>query len=234
MKILITNDDGIQSPGLWALQHAIAPHAETIVAAPSHEQSGRGASISLPGPVETSQLFCYPCEAHSVQGTPADCIRFAFKNLSKPDLVVSGINPGANSGRFLFCSGTVGGAIEAVLRGIPSIAFSCENMHDPQFERFAKYSVPIIRHTSTHPIPPGTLLNVNFPAPKTLETLGLSDVAGIRCTRHARTCGKRASQCEHYWIERGYITVVPIYIGELTNWLYLHKAKTQFESLTLS
>ena len=145
--------------------------------------------------------------------------------------MISGINPGANSGRYLFCSGTVGGVIEAVLRGIPGIAFSCASLQDPQFERFAKHTAPIVQHVQSHPIPQGTLLNVNFPAPETLRKLGLSDVEGIRCTRHAKTCGESGSDCEHYWMERGYITIVPVYIGELTNWLYLHRAKPLFESI---
>ena len=133
MKILLVNDDGIESPGLWELQRSLSMIGETMVVAPASGQSGKGAGVSLPQPVGAKKRSSAPCEAWSVEGTPADCIKFALKKIlpSKPNLIVSGINPGSNAGSFVFASGTVGGVIEGVLHGVPGIALSSASMTDP-------------------------------------------------------------------------------------------------------
>ena len=230
MRILLVNDDGIDAPGLWELQRALQQTAETVVVAPATEQSGKGAGISLPQPVYAKRQEGAPCEAWSVEGTPADCVRFALRKIlpAAPDLIVSGINPGSNAGTFVFVSGTVGGVIEGALHGIPGIAFSSASMTDPQFSRFSRYIAPIVRYaTQTHPIPPGTLLNVTFPHAHTLDTLHNGAVAGVKITRQGKSHAHTTTDDEGdtYWVQQGYITIVPVYVAELTHRTYLERAQ---------
>lgn len=123
MKILLSNDDGYQAPGLRALHDAIADLAEVVVVAPEHNNSAKSNALTLHSPL-------YVTEAHNgfryVNGTPADCVHIALTGLLdfRPDLVVSGINNGANMGDDTIYSGTVGAAMEGYLFGIPAIAFS--------------------------------------------------------------------------------------------------------------
>ncbi len=226
MKILLVNDDGIDSPGLWELQRSLPTTAETIVVAPATEQSGKGAAVTLPRPLTANKRHLSPCEAWSVAGTPADCIHFALKSLlpSPPDLIVSGINPGSNAGTFVFSSGTVGGVIEGVLNGVPGIAFSSASMADPQFSRFSPYVASIIHYaTMTHPLPKGTLLNVTFPHSHTLDTRLDGKIAGLKFTRQGRSFAHTAEEndSDTYWVQHGYITIVPVYVGDLTHSEYL-------------
>ena len=230
MRILLVNDDGIDAPGLWELQRSLPQTAETVVVAPATEQSGKGAGISLPQPVYAKRQEGTPCEAWSVEGTPADCVRFALRKIlpAAPDLIVSGINPGSNAGTFVFVSGTVGGVIEGALHGIPGIAFSSASMTDPQFSRFSRYITPIIRYaTQAHPIPPGTLLNVTFPHAHTLDTHHNGAIAGVKFTRQGTSHAHSANDIEGdtYWVQQGYITIVPVYVAELTHRTYLERAQ---------
>jgi 5'-nucleotidase len=230
MKILLVNDDGIESQGLWELQRSLSTIGETVVVAPASEQSGKGAGVTLPQPIGAKKRTDAPCEAWSVEGTPADCIKFALKRIlpSKPNLIVSGINPGSNAGSFVFASGTVGGVIEGVLHGVPGIAFSSASMTDPQFSRFSPYVASIVRFaTITHPLPEGTLLNVTFPYPHILDTLLQGQIAGIKFTRQGKSFSHLPGEedSDTYWLQQGYITIVPVYVGELTHHGYLEKAR---------
>ena len=230
MKILLVNDDGIDSPGLWELQRALPGRAETIVVAPATEQSGKGAGVSLPQPISARRREGFPCEAWSVEGTPADCVTMAITRIlsSPPDLIVSGINPGSNAGVFVFSSGTVGGVIAGTLHGVPGIAFSAASMSDPQFARFAPHVSTIIEYaTVTHPIPKGTLLNVTFPHPRTLDRIREGQIAGIRFTRQGTAFNNESEHpdCDTYWLTHGYITIVPVYVGDLTHSDYLQRAQ---------
>jgi 5'-nucleotidase len=230
MKILLVNDDGIDAPGLWELQRSIPSTIETVVVAPASEQSGKGASISLPQPVSAKRRDGTPCEAWSVEGTPADCVKYALRKIlpAAPDLIVSGINPGSNAGAFVFASGTVGGVIEGVLHGIPGIAFSSASLTDPQFTRFSPYVAPIIQYaTHVHPIPTGTLLNVTFPHADTLDTHHDGAVAGIKFTRQGKSYihAPNDADGDTYWVQQGYITIVPVYVAELTHRTYLERAQ---------
>ena len=215
MKILLTNDDGIESPGLWELQRCLSHTAETVVVAPASEQSGKGAGVTLPKPSPAKKRPAAPCEAWSVEGTPADCVKIALGTLlsSPPNLIVSGINPGSNAGTFVFTSGTVGGVIVGVLGGIPGIAFSSASMTDPQFSRFSPYIESIVHYaTAVHPIPEGTLLNVTFPHPTILDSRLQGNIAGIKFARqgksHSHVPGETDS--DTYWLQHGYITIVPV------------------------
>lgn len=232
MKILLTNDDGIEAPGLWELQKSISDYSETVVVAPAFEQSGRGAGLTLSHKLVATRVDSRPCESWSVPGTPADCVKCALKILpSPPDLILSGINPGLNSGRYVFASGTVGSIIEGTLNGIPGIAFSCDCDETPQFQLFTSYIAPIVDTVVTsHPIPQGSFLNVNFPHPSYVKEHG---IAGIKFTRHGKTFlhDTPDPDTEGHWIRRGYITIVPIYVGDLTHWSYLEKASDAFHAL---
>ena len=127
MKILITNDDGIDSPFLKPLAATFAKSHDVTVAAPSSEQSWIGKAMSRRGTVELQTRSDFPCSAYSLSGTPSDCVNIALAHLcvSKPDLVLSGINIGHNAGlSFIASSGTIGGALEASLQNLPAIAAS--------------------------------------------------------------------------------------------------------------
>ena len=230
MRILLVNDDGIDAPGLWELQRSLPSTAEVVVVAPATEQSGKGAGVSLPQPVHAKRRDDAPCEAWSVEGTPADCVKYALRKIlpTAPDLIVSGINPGSNAGTFVLASGTVGGVIEGALHGVPGIAFSSASMTDPQFSRFSRYIAPIVHYaTQTHPIPSGTLLNVTFPHGHTLDTHHNGAVAGIKFTRQGKSYLFAPNDLEGdtYWVQQGYITIVPVYVGELTHRTYLERAQ---------
>ena len=164
-QILITNDDGISAPGIKHLFLALKDFAHISIVAPALEQSGVGAAITLRDP-----LHIIPVDwegnvpAWKVTGTPADCVRLGMSVLkAKPDLIVSGINRGSNSGRNVLYSGTVGGVIEGVLRGVPGIAFSCSDFAAPNYKMAEEHVLSIVKHLLEHPMPKGTLLNVNFP-----------------------------------------------------------------------
>lgn len=247
--ILITNDDGIQAPGLRHLWQAIRSYADVAIVAPQTEKSGSGLSITYMKPLTVHEIP-WEVPAWSVSGTPADCVKMAIGVLldRRPDMIVSGINCGSNAGRTVLYSGTIGGVIEGVLKDIPGIAFSFADFETPPLEATQKYIIPLIAHFLEHPLSSGTLLNVNFP-------LNIKDGAkGFKLTKQGRSCwlespdkrahpqgtpyywlgGKWVLEQEHpesdvYWLEQGFVTGVPIHVGELTdrNALDLHKANIE-------
>ncbi len=156
--ILVTNDDGVLSPGLAILAEAVAPLGELVVCAPETERSGTGHAITL-----HSHLRCTPIHEGwwSVSGTPVDCVYLASIHLCdrRPDLVVSGINPGFNLGTDVFYSGTVGAAAEGYLRGSSAMAVSC-HAREPQ-----RVAIPTIRALARSLLATDevSLLNVNIP-----------------------------------------------------------------------
>lgn len=124
MKILISNDDGVFSEGIDILEKAMSKYGETTIVAPHSDQSGMSHALTLNRPLRIEKLGN---SRYSVDGTPADCVHFAIQDLypdRKPDLIISGINHGANLGEDVWYSGTVGAAIEGALMGIPSMAIS--------------------------------------------------------------------------------------------------------------
>ena len=144
MRILISNDDGILAPGLAALHAAVCDLGETTVVAPSSPQSAAGHSITLREPLAVRRVMvndsAHPFWGNSVAGRPADCVRLAVRKLLAewPDLVVSGINAGANVGVNVFYSGTVAAAAEAAMLGIPSVAFSAAYRASPDEIDYAR------------------------------------------------------------------------------------------------
>jgi len=163
--ILLTNDDGVAAAGLAALRQSVLDLADVVVVAPASEQSATSHSITLVRPLRHELL---EDGVHSVDGTPADCVYLALFEERflprKPDLVLSGVNHGTNLGSDVFYSGTVAGAREAAMRGIPAMAFSYQGKRN--FERCQPLIHDMVERFLQHEAPVGqtALLNVNFPA----------------------------------------------------------------------
>ena len=169
MNIVLTNDDGYDAPGLRAAFEALSEHGRVCVVAPSSERSACSHSITMRRPI-TVERRSHPQFGHgfSIDGTPADCIRLAFSALVEHpiDLVVSGINNGANAGVDTFYSGTVAGAREAAIVGIKAIAFSqARRGVDPDWDAARNACRFMTRQLLTERLPGPGFWNVNFPAP---------------------------------------------------------------------
>ncbi len=161
MKILVTNDDGVQAPGIIALARAMQTLGEVTVVAPNRNRSGASNSLSLQNPIRAVRL---ENGFYSVEGTPTDCVHLAITGLlkEKPDIVVSGINAGCNLGDDIFYSGTVAAAMEGRLLGLPSVAISLQDKHE-HFETAAQVAKNIVSALVRNRLPSYTFLNVNVP-----------------------------------------------------------------------
>lgn len=163
-KILITNDDGIHAEGLTALESAMAEIGEVYVVAPESEMSGASHSLTLARPLRIRQID----ENHwSVDGTPTDCVTLALNQILapffRPDICVSGINPGANMGDDASYSGTVAGAMEATILGVPGLAFSLAAYRSHDFTESAVVAKRVTEKVLAETLPDGILLNINVP-----------------------------------------------------------------------
>ena len=162
--ILVSNDDGIQAEGLQVLARAVSGLGRIVVVAPDRQQSASSHSLTLHRPL---RIVKEGHNRYSVDGTPTDCILLAVHEIlgRKPDLVVSGINLGANLGDDVHYSGTVSAAIEGGIFGVPSVAFSLAvfNARRPIWTGAALYARKIARYLLEKPVPPGSVLNVNIP-----------------------------------------------------------------------
>ncbi len=182
MRILLTNDDGINAPGLAVLERIAAELSDDVwVCAPMEEQSGAGHSLTLSRPV---RLRRHADRRFSVSGTPTDAVMLGMAEAmgARPDLILSGVNRGANLGDDITYSGTVSAAIEGALAGIPSIALSQvyarEGMGDTvPFAAAEAWGARVLRPLIDVPFAPRTLININFPA------LAPEDVQGVRVAR---------------------------------------------------
>lgn len=161
--ILLTNDDGLDSDGLKSLKQELGSLAKLYVVAPYEERSGVSHGLTIHQPIRLLEVSrnCY-----ALTGTPADCVIFAIRKLlpRAPDLVISGINNGANLGDDILYSGTVAAAREAALHRIPALAISLvTRQSQPEFESAARFSRRLLENLFPQRIPPGTFLNVNIP-----------------------------------------------------------------------
>jgi 5'-nucleotidase len=166
MRILLTNDDGILAPGLAALRSAVQDLGEVTVVAPDSPQSAVGRSITLHGPVVCKHVHVEgKFWGIGVTGRPVDCLKLAVRELmpDKPDLVLSGLNAGANVGVNVFYSGTVAAAAEGALFGIPSVAFSLAGEGELNFTRAAGYCRWVLDGLLKSHLKAGELVNVNIP-----------------------------------------------------------------------
>ena len=180
-RILVTNDDGVFSEGIKLLAASLSAVADVVVVAPDREQSASGHSLTLHRPLRIQRI---ETDFYSVDGTPTDCVNLGVLWLLKdqpPDLVVSGINFGANMGDDVTYSGTVSATFEGTLLGIPSVAFSQEVGEPFSFESAARFAQRFTEILLSESLPSDLLLNVNIPAGK---------IRGVRFTR----LGKRRYQ----------------------------------------
>lgn len=230
--ILITNDDGFEAPGLAALVKAVADMGDIIVAAPEHHQSGKSCAITVDLPLfikERQSIEGHP--VYSISGTPVDCVKLALDAIvpRKPDLLLSGINHGSNSGNAVVYSGTMGAAKEGCIEGIPSIGFSlCHHSIAADFGPSLQFVTAISKAVLTKGLPKDICLNVNIPP--------LCVPAGVKAARAA--CGYWTDEYERYttpsgqpfywlkgdfintdsgrtdtdeyWLSKNYISVVPV------------------------
>jgi len=236
MRVLLTNDDGIHSPGLHALAEAFVSHHETVVVAPEHERSATGHAITLHKPLRAwrSEVFPAGVAAWATNGTPADCVVLGVLDLLgwRPDVVVSGINVGPNLGRDLTYSGTVSGAMEGAIMGIPSVAVSVAAFVEVRFDVAAEFAERLSRLVLERALPADALINVNVP------NLPPERLSGVAVTRQGSR--RYLSQLErrtdprgrpYYWlagepgplgdeegtdswaVSAGYISVTPIHLN---------------------
>ena len=184
MRILITNDDGIQSPGLLAIVQALQKEVECLVVAPHKQCSATSHSITIYDHIAVEEVDLNHFKGYSIEGTPADCVKFAIGELAKNhklDLIISGINLGLNTGVSVYYSGTVSAAREGMINGIPSIAISQAREQLNDFSFACKLIQDLVHGHKHHHLPKDTFLNVNIPH------LAHSDIKGIRVTKQAHS-----------------------------------------------
>ncbi|MBD1577360.1 MULTISPECIES: 5'/3'-nucleotidase SurE [Vibrio] len=236
MKILLSNDDGVHAQGINTLAQALSDIAEVIIVAPDRNRSGASNSLTLENPLRVNQIRP---NVYSVQGTPTDCVHFALNELMKdelPDLLVSGINHGANLGDDVLYSGTVAAAMEGHFLGIQAIAISL--VGHTHFESAAQIAKDLVLQHVKHPIPRQQLINVNVPD-LALEQLAGTSVTRLGARHHAEDMikqldprgqevywlgppGKEADNGEgtdFYTIEKGEVSITPLRVD-----LTAHKA----------
>ena len=254
MRILLTNDDGINAPGLYVLEKIAAKLSDDIwICAPSEEQSGAGHSLTLTRPV---RLRRHAERRFSVTGTPTDAVTMALKKVmpTPPDLILSGVNRGANLGDDVTYSGTVSAAMEGALAGVRAIAlsqvYSREGMADAvPYDAAEAWGEKVLRPLIDMPFAPRTLININFPA------ASADNVRGIRVVRqgfhdYARGSvvqGRDPRGYDYYWfglhgiqhtpghetdleaIDEGFISVTPLQL-DLTHEASLAALAQRFAS----
>lgn len=204
MRILLTNDDGYQAPGIRALYDALSLVADVTVVAPDREQSAVSLGITLTEPLRAWDISHTGMKGWCVNGTPGDCVKLAMHGLLdfKPDFVFSGINQGSNVGLNANYSGTVAGAVEGAMNSVPAIAMSLLSFKSRDFSGAAYAARWVLDHLSSDSLlPPFHVLSVNVPA------LPLEELKGIRVTpvsqvMYREVIEKRLDtrQREYYWL----------------------------------
>ena len=176
MKILVSNDDGYLAEGIRALAYALKGLGEITVVAPDRNRSGASNSLTLENPLRLNKI---KDGVYRVDGTPTDCVHLAITGLldEEPDMVVSGINAGANLGDDVLYSGTVAAAMEGRFLGLPAIAISLNGHTATHFETAAWVAKKLVKHLQTTTLPADTILNVNVP------DLPIEEIIGFEATR---------------------------------------------------
>lgn len=243
--ILVTNDDGVHSPGIQILARKLKDLGDVYIVAPDRERSAVSHSLTLHRPLHADEI---KERVYSVNGTPTDCVNIGvnapiLRVKRRPDLVISGINKGPNLGDDITYSGTVMAAIEARILGIPSFAISLVASEDFLFEETANFGLILAEAIIKGGLPKDTILNVNFP------NLPLSEIKGVRITRQGkRIYGGVVTEMvdpkgrKHYWIggnqmswdkgedtdfeavHEGFISITPLHI-DLTNYSAIKELK---------
>jgi 5'-nucleotidase len=211
--ILVTNDDGINAPGLRALISVMNSIGDVVVVAPDSPQSGMGHAITIDSTLYVQQIKASkgPQKEYSCSGTPADCVKLAIREIldRKPDLCVSGINHGSNSAINVIYSGTMSAALEAGIEGIPAIGFSLLNYDwEANFDVTKKYVKKVAKNVLKEGLPNGVVLNVNIP--NTSE----NNIKGIKICRQAKSnwveeFDKRTSPLgkDYYWLSGKFVNL---------------------------
>ena len=201
LSILVTNDDGIYAPGINDLYQALAKQYQTTLFAPDRDHSGASSALTLSAPIRMHKLAD---GRHSVQGTPTDCVHLALTGLLNdlPDMVVSGVNRGANMGDDVWYSGTVAAAMEGRYLGLPSLALSLAGGSEPlHYDTASAVALDLVSQLQSKPFEDMVVLNVNIP------DVPLADIAGYEVTRlgarHMAAptiCRKDPRGRDIYWI----------------------------------
>ena len=176
MHILLSNDDGVQATGLHKLAHALHEVADITVVAPNRNRSAASNSLTIERPIRAVE---FKSNWFSVDGTPTDCVHLGITGLLKkePDMVVSGINPGANMGDDVIYSGTVAAAMEGRFLGLPAVAVSINSLQPQSFEDAARVTKSLVQQIIAKPFPEDAILNVNIP------DIPLEQIQGFATTR---------------------------------------------------
>ena len=246
MKILVTNDDGCDAPGILALARALQDLGDVFVVAPESNCSGASSSLTLSGKLRVKEIRP---RVFRIGGTPTDCVHLALTGGlldDRPDLVASGVNDGENMGDDTIYSGTVAAAMEAALFGIPSFAFSMASKPVRRFETGAQVAGQIIQTWKAKPLAAAALLNVNIP------DIPFANLKGTRATRLGRrhiaepavrvwcegdesdyeigpagTARDAGGDTDFHAVENGFVSVTPLTVdlthdrrvGEVREWL---------------
>jgi len=249
-RILVTNDDGIYAPGIKALWSAMSELGNVTVVAPNREQSAVGHAITISDPLRIEKIKrSNGFTGFSVDGTPSDCVKIATQALlpNKPDLIISGINHGSNTGANIIYSGTVSAATEGTMLNIPSIAISLNSFDQSDFDGAKLAAKEVAIHVLEKGLPEKTLLNVNVPA------ISENEIKGYKITQQGNATFKdrfekredprgkvyywmtgkmidpdKEIQMDHYAVVEGYISITPIhyrltnhnFLDELNSWTF--------------
>jgi 5'-nucleotidase len=244
LKILLSNDDGVHAQGIHALAESLQDIAEVTIVAPDRNRSGASNSLTLEQPLRVTEIAD---KVYSVQGTPTDCVHFALNELMKdrlPDLVLTGINHGANLGDDVLYSGTVAAAMEGHFLGVQAVAFSLVGKQ--HFVTAGKIARQIVEQHLVKPIPTNRLLNINVPD-LPFEQLKGTAVTRLGARHHAEEMIKQQDPRGHdiYWlgppgkeqdagegtdfyaVDQGYVSVTPLQVDltaheslrSMDNWL---------------
>jgi len=252
-RILVSNDDGIGSPGIKALSEALKKVGDVTVVAPEREQSTMGHALTLHKPVRLFEMGSEPgLKRYALSGTPADCVYMGIRHILKerPDLIVSGINKGVNLGNDLYFSGTVAAAREGAVMNIPAMACSLDYRFDPgqeaqnHFTEPAEYCAHLAKEILKNGLPDHNLLNVNFPA------IAISKIKGAKVTRQGvlnysdKIIERKDFRAKPYFwlggklmgysklegsdtaiVNQGYISITPVRL-DLTEYEFMEKLRT--------
>lgn len=248
MKILITNDDGINAIGIRELAKSLKKIGDVIVIAPDRERSATGHAITMHHPLRVDKVnFNDPdIEAWSINGTPSDCVKIGVESIlsEKPDIIVSGVNNGPNLGTDILYSGTVSAAVEGAIHNIPSIALSIYgNNNHITYEGAIAYSCKLVNMALKNNVPNNLVLNINIPSVKSDEIKGIKITElGIRRYKNSYEQRKDPMGKSYYWlsgslvelenndtsdvesVKNGYISITPLHF-DLTDYNYIKKMK---------
>jgi 5'-nucleotidase len=249
LNILISNDDGIYSKGIYELAKALKSLGKVFVVAPDKEQSATGHAITMHQPLRSKKIIFFDTDIDAwwVSGTPADCIKLGIETLIgvKPDIIVSGINNGENLGTDIIYSGTVSAALEGSIFSIPAFAVSYAKHGERDFSKAAEYALQIIKQSLNYKLPKDIILNINIPdlsIVKNVKGIKITEL-GVKKYKNNFEERKDPRGNSYYWlagelieseigentdinaVKNGYISITPIHL-DLTEYGYMKELST--------